>query len=137
MGSVTATIVNMRCFASLQLSKSNTPPWLFFMFFKLYKWYQIAQRTTYYTRNHFKIYINLLGWIACNSRNKKLFVTDGFVTLRIITILVYKFYMKASKLLNVTLSYWLHDCLSYAESKGFILPVSYGTLHYYWCRRFW
>ena len=29
------------------LLKSNTPPWVFFTFFKLYKWYQIAQRTTY------------------------------------------------------------------------------------------
>ena len=26
----------------------NTPPWLFFTFFKLYKWYQIAQRITYF-----------------------------------------------------------------------------------------
>ena len=25
----------------------NTPPWAFFTFFKLYKWYQIAQRITY------------------------------------------------------------------------------------------
>ena len=25
---------------------SNTPPWVFFTLFKLYKWYQIAQRTT-------------------------------------------------------------------------------------------
>ena len=24
-------------------TKSNTPPWVFFMFFKLHKWYQIAQ----------------------------------------------------------------------------------------------
>ena len=30
-------------------TKSNTPPWLFFTFFKLYKWYQIAQRITYMT----------------------------------------------------------------------------------------
>ena len=29
-------------------TKINTPPWVFFTFFKLYKWYQIAQRTTYY-----------------------------------------------------------------------------------------
>ena len=28
-------------------TKSNTPPWMFFTFFKLYKWYQIAQRITY------------------------------------------------------------------------------------------
>ena len=28
-------------------TKSNTPPWMFFTFFKLYKWYQIAQRLTY------------------------------------------------------------------------------------------
>ena len=27
--------------------KINTPPWVLFTFFKLYKWYQIAQRTTY------------------------------------------------------------------------------------------
>ena len=29
------------------LSKSNTPPWVNFTFFKLYKWYQIAERITY------------------------------------------------------------------------------------------
>ena len=34
--------------AKLQASKINTPPWVLFTFFKLYKWYQIAQRTTYY-----------------------------------------------------------------------------------------
>ena len=28
-------------------TKINTPPWAFFTFFKLYKWYQIAQRITY------------------------------------------------------------------------------------------
>ena len=28
-------------------TKSNTPPWVFFMIFKLYKWYQIAQRITF------------------------------------------------------------------------------------------
>ena len=27
-------------------TKINTPPWAFFTFFKLNKWYQIAQRTT-------------------------------------------------------------------------------------------
>ena len=29
-------------------TKVNTPPWVFFSFFKLYEWYEIAQRTTYY-----------------------------------------------------------------------------------------
>ena len=28
-------------------TKSSTPPWMCFTFFKLYKWYQIAQRTTH------------------------------------------------------------------------------------------
>ena len=28
-------------------TKSNTPPWVFFTFFKLYKWYQIAPSITY------------------------------------------------------------------------------------------
>ena len=27
-------------------SKSNTSPWVFFTFYRLSKWYQIAQRTT-------------------------------------------------------------------------------------------
>ena len=30
-------------------TKINTPPWVFFTFLKLYKWYQIAQRTAIYT----------------------------------------------------------------------------------------
>ena len=29
------------------LETNNTPPWVFFRFFKLYRWYQIAQRITY------------------------------------------------------------------------------------------
>ena len=29
-------------------TKINTPPWVFFTFFKLFKWYQIAQRITYF-----------------------------------------------------------------------------------------
>ena len=31
----------------LLLVKSNTPLWAFFTFFKLYKWYQIAQSITF------------------------------------------------------------------------------------------
>ena len=27
-------------------TKSNTPPWVFFTFFELYSWYQIAQKIT-------------------------------------------------------------------------------------------
>ena len=32
---------------SVTFSKSNTPPWVFFTLFKLYKWYQMMQRITY------------------------------------------------------------------------------------------
>ena len=32
---------------SWNVTKSNTPPWEFFAFFKLYKWYHIAQSITY------------------------------------------------------------------------------------------
>ena len=28
-------------------TKNNTPPWVFFIFFKLYKWHQIAQSISY------------------------------------------------------------------------------------------
>ena len=36
---------------SVTFTKSNTPPCVFFTFFKLYKWYQIAQRITYKASN--------------------------------------------------------------------------------------
>ena len=29
------------------ITKSSTPPWVFFTFFKLYNWYQIAQHITF------------------------------------------------------------------------------------------
>ena len=32
--------------SACNFTKINTPPWVFLTFFKLYKWYQIAQRTT-------------------------------------------------------------------------------------------
>ena len=33
-------------FEPVTLLKSNTAPWIFFRFLKLYKWHQIAQRIT-------------------------------------------------------------------------------------------
>ena len=33
--------------SAFNFTKSKTLPWVFFTFFKLYKWYQIAQRITY------------------------------------------------------------------------------------------
>ena len=34
-------------------TKINNPPWVFFSFLKLYKWYQIAQRATFSCKNVF------------------------------------------------------------------------------------
>ena len=42
-------LVNLQAF-----SKSNTPPWVFFTFLKLYKWYQIMQRITYWRQSFCK-----------------------------------------------------------------------------------
>ena len=39
--------VQIRRLKACNLTKSNTSPWVFFTFFKLYKWYQIGQNTTY------------------------------------------------------------------------------------------
>ena len=33
--------------SACKFTKIKTPPWVFFTFLKLYKWFQIAQRTTY------------------------------------------------------------------------------------------
>ena len=32
--------------SAYKFTKINIPPWVFFTFFELYKWYQIAQRIT-------------------------------------------------------------------------------------------
>ena len=40
------TLVKLRS-SACKFTKLNTPLWVFFTFFKLYKWYQIAQFTKY------------------------------------------------------------------------------------------
>ena len=45
---------------SVTFSKSNTPPWVFFTFFKLYEWYQIAQSTAYTAHRRLKEITNLM-----------------------------------------------------------------------------
>ena len=42
-------LVNLLALAC-NFTKSNTPPWVFFMFLKLYKWYRMAQCITYSKR---------------------------------------------------------------------------------------
>ena len=41
------TFVQFKKFLACNFAKSNTSPWVFFTFFKLYNWYQIAQNITY------------------------------------------------------------------------------------------
>ena len=38
----------LRSVEACNFTKITTLPWVFFTFFKLYKWYQIVQRTTYF-----------------------------------------------------------------------------------------
>ena len=40
-------LVKLQAKSTKSFTKSNTPSWVFFTFFKLYKWYQTAQRNTY------------------------------------------------------------------------------------------
>ena len=48
-------LVKLQAFSLVcDFTKSNTPPWVFFVFFKSYKWHQIAQRN---------IYLSIQSWI--------------------------------------------------------------------------
>ena len=40
-------LVKLQAALGCNFTKSNTPPWVFFTFSKLGKWYQIAQRITF------------------------------------------------------------------------------------------
>ena len=37
--------------SACNFTKINTPPWVFFTFLKLYKWYQITQRITFTSKS--------------------------------------------------------------------------------------
>ena len=39
-------LIKMQALAC-NFTKSNTPPWMFFAFFKLYSWYEIVESITY------------------------------------------------------------------------------------------
>ena len=45
--------------SACNFTKSNTPPWVFFTFSKLCKWYEIAQSITYILRKMLNILLNL------------------------------------------------------------------------------
>ena len=49
--------------------KINNPPWVLFTFFKLYKWYQIAQRTTYVLKLLENVVISMLRTFWFNLTN--------------------------------------------------------------------
>ena len=36
-----------KCYFYCNFTKGSSPPWMFFTFFKLYKWYKIGQRIIY------------------------------------------------------------------------------------------
>ena len=40
-------LVKLQALVAWNFTEINTPPRVFFSFFKLYKWYQITQRITY------------------------------------------------------------------------------------------
>ena len=63
------TLVKLQA-SACNFTKINIPPWVFFTFFKLYKWYQIAQHITYGLCNYlflslwchkFSTYLKMLG----------------------------------------------------------------------------
>ena len=59
--------------SACNITKINTPPWMFFRFLKLCKWYQIAHRTTYFKQTDawwiWRKEENIWGKVFhCNSR---------------------------------------------------------------------
>ena len=54
--------------------KSNTPPWAFFHFFKLYEWYQIAQSISSLVRNFFQLVFRIVEFLI-----RKIFLKEHLV----------------------------------------------------------
>ena len=51
-----------------KFTKSNTPPWVFFTFFKLLKWYQIAQSVSYFGK--FLCKYGIVFWQAAKKKTE-------------------------------------------------------------------
>ena len=69
-------------------TKSNACPWLFFTFLNLYKWYQIAQRTTY---NYLHVIATFLASLSsCTKQNYsvtlKLSIASQYLSVGLILI---------------------------------------------------
>ena len=52
-------------------TKSSTPPWVFFTFFELCKWYQIVENNTFSNKSRFK---SLLDFFAFPKLNIKIMI---------------------------------------------------------------
>ena len=64
-------LVKLQALAGLNFTKSNTPPWVVFTFFKLHKWYQVAQNITYIdSKLMLSIYLSLQHFIISNKHTQ-------------------------------------------------------------------
>ena len=67
--------------SSCNIDKCNTPPWVFFTFFRLHKWYQIAQRTamiTFMTRKDLNFCDQIFYTVAILDKKFKFFISILF-----------------------------------------------------------
>ena len=76
---------------SLHFTKINTPLWLFLTFFKLYKWYQIVQRTTF-ERDSLTCHLIFYGlsFISVTNAKKRMFLFVNFSNVSWVLKLVSK-----------------------------------------------
>ena len=67
-------------------TKISTHPWVFFTFLKLYKWYQITQRTTYYKKtwinfNTMVVFVAVFAFVLIAMSRLKLNIKNKFFTV--------------------------------------------------------
>ena len=96
---------------SCNFSKINTPPWVFFTFFKLNKWYQIAQRTTY----NDLVFITLT--IRCN-------VTFTTVTENA--------FIKVITIIRTNVSHTHHDFTQSCKLHSILYATTFSTRLFTW-----
>ena len=68
----------------VKFTKCSTPPWVFFMLFKLCKWYQIAQNITRFSLSHIFQYMDRIqGHIWENTYQRNLYIRIFYPVWRI------------------------------------------------------
>ena len=114
-------LINLQA-SACNFTESNTAPWVFFTFFKLYKWYQIARSVSYRTLPN----IHEITFLQKANDSVKSFIKNFY----------YRYLTRSQARLLVSYHIWIISFeRSFAKMSEFIKTGSYKSFTFDWSTR--